>query len=311
MRDTFKFNPKGIWNFIKEVFGKFIVDKGPKLGASLSFYTIFSLAPLMIIAISLAGFIFGEEAARGQLFYQIRDLIGDDGAQVLQTALKNTQYSWEGIVTVIISLVTMLIGSTVVFVELQESLDMIWKVKPKPGYNIIKGIIKDRLKSFAVVVATGFLLLVSLLVNALISGLNNFVSEQFFTIPIGTLNLANNFLSFIVIFILFMMIFKFLPDVNIEWRHVWVGALVTALFFVIGKYLIGIYLGNSSLSSTYGAFGSLVVFLLWVYYSAQILFLGAEFTQVYANKYGEGIMPKRHFMKYHNESAVAESVDKK
>lgn len=311
MKETFKFNPKGIWNFTKEVFTKFIDDKGPKLGASLSFYTIFSIAPLIIITIAVAGFIFGEEAARGQLFYQIKDLIGDDGAQVIQTALKNTQYSWEGIVTVIISFATILIGSTAVFVELQESLDMVWKVKPKPGYSFIKDLIKDRIISFAIVIATGFLLLVSLLINTLISVLSNFVSEQFFTLPISALNLANNFLSFVVIFILFMMIFKFLPDVIIEWRHVWVGALVTALFFVIGKYLIGIYLGNSTLSSTYGAFGSLVVFLLWVYYSAQILFLGAEFTQVYANKYGEGIPPKKNFMKYHDPSAVGESIDKK
>lgn len=310
MKEELKFSPKGIWKFTKEVFEKFIDDKAPKLGASLSFYTIFSLAPLMIIVISLAGFIFGEEAARGQIFYQIRGLIGDDGAQVIQTALKNTQYSWGGVIAIVISLVTMLIGSTVVFVELQESLDMVWKVKPKPGYSIIKGLIKDRIRSFAVVIATGFLLLVSLIITALIAAINNYFSEQFFAVPLVVLNIFNNVVSFFVIFVLFMMIFKFLPDVHIQWRHVWVGALVTALLFVLGKYFIGLYLGSSSFSSTYGAFGSLVIFLLWIYYSAQILFLGAEFTQVYSNKYGEGIKPKSHFMKYHSEVAVAESVDK-
>lgn len=305
-----KVNIKSIWKFIVDVFDKFISDKAPKLGAALSFYTMFSLAPLLLIAISVAGFIFGEDAARGEIVVQIEGLIGREGATVVQTALKNARYSGEGIVAIVISFFTLLIGSTIVFVELQDSLNMIWKVKPKPGRNIVKGLIKDRLRSFALVIATGFLLLTSLLVSASISALNNFISDSFYELPVMILEISNIIISFGIIYLLFMLIFKFLPDVHIHWSDVWIGALVTALLFVLGKYLIGLYLGTSTLSSTYGAAGSLVVLLLWVYYSSQILFLGAEFTQVYANKFGEGIKPKSKFMKYSNEQAVAETPDK-
>ncbi len=305
-----KLKPKSIWNFIKDVFDKFIDDKAPKLGAALSFYTIFSLAPLLIIAISVAGSIFGRRAARGEIVGQIRSLIGDEGARVVQTALKNAHLGHESGIALIISIVTLIIASTIVFVDLQESLDMVWKVKPKPGRSMIKGLLKDRIRSFTVVVGTGFLLLVSLITSAIISALNNYIAEQFFALPIYYLQISNLLVSLFIVFLLFMMIFKFLPDVDIEWRHVWVGALVTAVLFVLGKYLIGLYLGTSSLSSTYGAAGSLVILLLWVYYSTQIFFLGAEFTQVYVEKYGEGIQPSKKFMKYHDQSAAVEPADK-
>ncbi len=305
-----KLKTKSIWNFIKDVFDKFIDDKAPKLGAALSFYTIFSLAPLLIIAISVAGSIFGRKAARGEIVGQIRSLIGDEGARVVQTALKNAHLGHESGIALIISIVTLIIASTIVFVDLQESLDMVWKVKPKPGRSMIKGLLKDRIRSFTVVMGTGFILLVSLISSAVISALNNYISEQFFALPVYYLQISNLLVSLFIVFLLFMMIFKFLPDVNIEWRHVWVGALVTAALFVLGKYLIGLYLGTSSLSSTYGAAGSLVILLLWVYYSTQIFFLGAEFTQVYVEKYGEGIRPSRKFMKYHDQTAAVEPVDK-
>ena len=303
--------PKSIWNFIKDVFDKFIDDKAPKLGAALSFYTIFSLAPLLIISISVAGSIFGRRAARGEIVGQIKSFIGEDGAMLIQTTLRNVHHhTHESGIALIVSVITLIIGSTIVFVDLQESLDMVWKVKPKPERGMIKGLLKDRIRSFSVVVGTGFLLLVSLIVSAVISSLNNYISEQFFELPVFFLQLSNMLVSLFIIFLLFMMIFKFLPDVKIEWRHVWVGALVTAVLFVLGKYLIGLYLGTSSLSSTYGAAGSLVILLLWVYYSSQILFLGAEFTQVYVEKYGEGIKPNGKFMKYHDEKAALEPVDK-
>ncbi len=305
-----KFKPKSIWNFIKDVFDKFIDDKAPKLGAALSFYTIFSLAPLLIIAISVAGSIFGRRAARGEIVGQIRSLIGDEGARVVQTTLKNAHLGHESGIALIISIITLIIASTIVFVDLQESLDMVWKVKPKPGRSMIKGLLKDRIRSFTVVMGTGFILLVSLISSAVISALNNYISEQFFALPVYYLQISNLLASLFIVFLLFMMIFKFLPDVDIEWRHVWVGALVTAVLFVLGKYLIGLYLGTSSLSSTYGAAGSLVILLLWVYYSTQIFFLGAEFTQVYVEKYGEGIRPSRKFMKYHDQNAPLEPVDK-
>ncbi len=303
-------SPKGIWTFTKDVFDKFIDDKCPKLGAALSFYTIFSVAPIIVISISVAALIFGKEAASGEVVAQIQGLVGYEGAQVIQTAIKNAQYSNQGALAILTGFVALVIGSTVVFVELQDSLNMIWKVKPRPGRNIFKGLLKDRVQSFAMVLATGFLLLVSLVVSAVISSINNYISMSFFNVPKFILDTSNIVISLIMTFVLFMMIFKVLPDVHISWKHVWVGALVTAVLFVLGKYLIGLYLGTSSLSSTYGAAGSLVVFLLWVYYSAQILFLGAEFTQVYAIKYGEGIMPTSKFMKYEVEGLFKQDKEK-
>lgn len=302
---------KAVWPFVKEVFTKFADDKAPKLGASLAFYTIFSLSPLLVVAISIAGIMFGAEAARGEIVTQIQELIGKDGAEVIQTALKNTGDPESGIIALIISSVTLIIGSTIVFVELQDSLDMVWKVKPKPGRSLIKGLIKDRLISFSMVMGVGFLLLVSLVISAVISALQKYINEYIVNIPISLIEIANIIISFLVILLLFAMIFKYLPDVHIGWNDVWLGAAVTAGLFVLGKYLIGLYLGQSTTASTYGAAGSFVVLLLWVYYSAQILFLGAEFTQVYANKFGSGIRPTSKFEKYANEKSVAEKPDEK
>jgi len=306
-----KFRPKEIWKFTVAVFDQWMEDKCPKLGAALSFYTIFSLSPLLLIAISVAGFVFGAEAARGEIVYQIRDLVGQEGAEVVQTALRNTQYSDEGIIAVIISAVTLVIGSTAVFIELQESLNMIWKVKPKRGRNFLKGLLADRFQSFAMVAGTGFMLLVSLIISALLAVLNKYLIDTFFEIPIYIFDIANIIISLGVIFVLFMAIFKVLPDIDLEWKHVWIGAMVTALLFVFGKYLIGLYLGNSTLSSTYGAAGSLVILLLWVYYSAQILFLGAEFTHVYVNKFGSGVKPTRKFIRYKDVQLFEEATQQK
>lgn len=290
-----------IWKFIEKVFDQWIEDKCPKLGAALSFYTIFSLSPLLVIVVSIAGFIFGEEAARGEIVYQIQDLVGEEGAIIVQSALKNTQYSVDGLIAIVISTVTLLIGSTVVFIEFQDSMNLIWKVKPKPGrsiFKVIKGFFIDRFQSFAMVVTTGFLLLVSLLVSALIAALNRFLTDTFLSLPLFFFDIADILVSLLVILFLFMMIFKVLPDVNIKWKDVWLGALVTAALFVLGKFLIGLYLGQSTLSSTYGAAGSLVIFLLWIYYSAQILFLGAEFTKVYIESKGRDIQPASKFFIY-------------
>jgi membrane protein len=303
-----KINPKGIWKFLVNVFDKWSTDKAPKLGAALSFYTIFSLAPLLVIIISVAGLLFGEEAARGEIVQQIEGLIGREGAAIVQTALKNTSNSESGIIAIIISLITSIVGSTIVFVELQDSLDMIWRVRPKPGRNLIRGLVRDRLLSFAVVIGSGFLLLVSLIISAAISSLNHFINENLIATPIWMLEQINNLISFGIVYILFAMIYKILPDVHNSWSDVWIGALITSLLFVLGKYLIGIYIGTSTLSSTYGAAGSLVVLLLWVYYSAQIIFLGAEFTAVYAEKYGSGIKPKSKFMRYNFDEDHPEQI---
>lgn len=295
------------WDFISEVFAKFIDDKAPKFGASLSFYTIFSLAPILLILIALTGLLFGNDVARGVILTQIRDVIGSDGARIIRTALRKSTYSYENTLTIIFSLVTILIGSTVVFADLQESLNLIWKVKPAPGRGIIKGFILDRSVSFLMILLSGFILLLSLLASAAIQAFKDFFNEQFFTIPISLIEAGNMVISFLIIFFLFVLIFKFLPNVLIEWKHVWVGALFTTILFALGKYLIGIYLTTSSMKSSYGAAGSLVVFLIWIYYSTQIFFLGAEFTQVYAEKFGDGIKPRPGFIKFFDDSNPIES----
>jgi membrane protein len=195
-----KVRPKGIWIFIKDVFNEFIDDKCPKLGAALSFYTLFSIAPIIVISISVAASIFGRQAARGEIINQIQGLVGYEGAQVIQTALKNAQYSHQGIIAIISGLVALVIGSTVVFAELQDSLNTVWKVKPKPGKGIIKRFLKDRLQSFAMVIATGFLLLVSLIVSAVIASINNYISVTFFDLPKFIIDVSNILISLVMTF---------------------------------------------------------------------------------------------------------------
>lgn len=292
---------KKIWDFTERVFDQWAEDRCPKLGAALSFYMIFSLSPLLIVAVFVAGLIFGEEAARGEIVYQIEDLIGREGAVIVQEALRNSRYSDDGLTAIIISGVMLLIGSTIVFAALQDSLNLIWKVKYKPGrsfFKVIKGFFIDRFQSFAMVVTMGFLLLVSLLLSAILSALHRYLSDTFLSIPTYFFDIANIIIPLLIIFILFMIIFKVLPDVNIRWKDVWVGALVTSALFVLGKFLIGLYLGSSTVASTYGAAGSLIIFLLWIYYSAQILFLGAEFTKVYVERIGEGVTTSDKYMRY-------------
>lgn len=298
-----------IKNFVFNVFDQWSTDKAPKLGAALSFYTMFSLAPLLLIVISIAGLLFGPDAAKGQIVGQIEGLIGRQGAEVVETALKNSSNTETGIIALIISFITLIIGSTAVFIELQDSLDMIWKVRPKPGRNLIKGILRDRVLSFALVITTGFLLLVSLLVSAALSAFNTYMSNKFVAIAPLLLELINNILSLVIISLMFALIFKILPDVHVKLKDVAVGAVVTGILFVIGKFLIGLYLGSNTLGSTYGAAGSLVVLLLWVYYSAQILFLGAEFTHIYTRDHGSGVIPKSKFEQYRLETGSAK--DKK
>ncbi len=302
---------KRIFNFVKDVFDKWSDDKAPKLGAALSFYTIFSLSPLLVIIISVAGLIFGPEAARGEIVTEISGLIGKEGAELVETALKNSSDTETGIIALVSSFIALVLGSTLIFIDLQESLNMIWKVKPKPGRNFIKVFLKDRFQSFALVIATGFLLLVSLIISAGITALSTFLTNNFLPVPFWVLDVINIVLSFAIMFVLFATIYKVLPDVHITMKDVRIGAVVTTVLFIAGKFLIGYYLGTSTVSSTYGAAGSLVVVLLWVYYSAQILFLGAEFTQVYANRYGSGIIPTSKFLRYGDEGAFAEPQQKK
>jgi membrane protein len=281
------------WRLIRSTIAEWNNDNVPLLAAALAYYTVFSLAPLLLIAIVVAGAVFGEDAARGEIIGQIQGLVGRDGAEAIQTMLQNTQKpNSGGNLATLFGIATLLLGASSVFGQLQQALNTIWGVKPKPGLGI-RSFLQSRFLSFAMVLVIGFLLLVSLILSAILSGVTHFfggIMPSF-----ASLGESLNFLiSFGVITLLFASIYKFLPDVEVPWRNLWVGATVTALLFTIGKSVIGMYLGSSSISSTFGAAGSLVVILIWVFYSAQILLIGAEFTQVYAKQCGAPIKPSKH-----------------
>ncbi|MHC5609540.1 MAG: YihY/virulence factor BrkB family protein [Nostoc sp.] len=284
-------NLQAIWKLLQETFKEWSEDKASRLAAALAYYTIFSIAPLLIIVIAIAGAVFGEEAARGQIVGQIQGLVGPDGAALIQTAIQNANKPKTGAIASIISIAVLVLGATGLFTELQDSLNTIWKVKAKPGGGIIN-MIRLRFLSFAMVIGIGFLLLVSLVIStaltALVTYFSNILPGVDFIWPI-----VNFVLSFSITTALFGLIFKVLPDVKITWNDVFIGSIITSFLFSIGRFLLGQYLGNGSFGSTYGAAGSLVVILAWVNYAAQILFFGAEFTQVYARRYGSGIVPTK------------------
>ena len=277
-------------SLLKQTASEWMEDDAPTLGTALAYYTVFSLAPLMTIAIAMAGFFFGKEAAQGQIFDELRVLLGEEGGKAVEEMVQSANAQpTVGIVATIISVVMLLVGASGVFGQLQASLNTIWGVKPKPGRGVF-GIIQDRLLSFGFTLVVGFLLLVSLLLTAGIALVADWVGGL---MP-GSETIAqmlNILFSLAMITLLFAMIFKFLPDAKIAWRDVWIGAFITAALFTIGKFALGIYLGKSGVASSYGAAGSLIVLLLWVYYSSQILFFGAEFTQVYANRFGTRVAP--------------------
>ncbi len=285
-------NFKKIWDTIKATIDEYSNDKVPKLAAALSYYTVFSIAPLLVIAIAVAGFVFGADAAQGRIAQELKGLVGDQGAQFVQTAIQKTNQTGGGVLATILGVVTLLIGATAAFIELQDSLNIVWKVKPKPG-AALKTFIRDRLISSGLVLAIGFLLLVSLVISAALSALQGYLGSILSIAPF-VLEIINIVISLGVVYILFAMLFKFLPDVEVSWKDVWIGALATTVLFVAGKDLIGLYLGHGSIASSYGAAGSMAILLVWVYYSAQILFLGAEFTYVYATRFGSGAKPSAH-----------------
>ena len=278
------------WFLLKEAGAAWLVDNAPRFGAALAFYTLFSLAPVLIVAVSIAGFIFGEKAAQGEIVRQFQGLMGMQGATAIETIIQSTNRHGLGPFSAALGLVAILIGGSGAFNELQDALDTIWKVD-----STTKGFwaatIRQRFFSVGLVVATGFLLLTSLVVTAFLSAAERFASNL---LPIGVLLLGSvNFVfSFGMITILFALIFKFIPATVIRWRDVQMGAAVTSLLFTCGKSAIGFYLGHSALTSAYGAAASLVVFLIWIYYSAQILLFGAELTHVYALRYGSLTGPK-------------------
>lgn len=284
---------KNDWKLLKETFTGFTDDKGLKLSASLSYYTIFSLGPLLLLLISLVGIFFGREAATGKLFQEINGLIGVQAATQVQEIIKNMELSGTTTSAVIIGGITLIIGATTVFGEIQDSINIIWRVKAKPKRGWLK-LIKDRLLSSSLIVGLGFLLIVSLIVNGALQALNDWLRNYFPDITVLFFNVLNILISFTVITILFGVIFKVLPDVKIKWKDVRIGAFFTACLFMLGRFLIGFYLETAGTASAYGAAGSLIIILLWVYYTAAILYFGAEFTRVYANFSGTKIEPAEY-----------------
>jgi membrane protein len=277
---------KRIFNLLKEAFQEWNEDRAPRLAAALSYYTVFSIAPLLIVVIAIAGLAFGQEAVQGQIYRQLDGLIGADGADTVQDLIENARNPASGIFATIIGVVTLLLGAAGAFVQLRDALNTVWDVQTPPNQNGIIATIRSQFLSFAMLLGIGFLLMVSLVISALLSVFDDFLLAAGGGFLLKILSLA---VSFGVITVMFAMIFKFLPDTKIEWRDVWIGAAFTSLLFNVGKFLIGLYLGNSGVASAYGAAGSLVVLLLWIYYSAQILLFGAEFTEVYSRTYGSRV----------------------
>lgn len=268
------------WELIRDSAYQWVADRAPRKGAALAFYTLFSLAPILIIAIAIAGFFFGEEAARGGIARQIESLIGGEGARAIESLLQSANQPVYGTAAVLIGLATLFIGATTVFAELKDSLDQIWEI-PDPPDMSISAFIKNRILSLTLVIAIGFLLLVSLVLSAGISAF----TEYWGAVGIS-LQVSNFLVSMAVVTLLFAMVYKWLPGRAIAWKDVWFGAAITSLFFAAGKFLIGYYLGKSAVASAYGAAGSLILVLIWVYYSAQVFFFGAELTKLYAYRHG-------------------------
>jgi membrane protein len=293
---------KATWNDWSE-------DKAARLAAALAYYTVVALAPLLVILIAIVGLAFGREAAQGQIVSQIGSLVGEENGEAIQGIIANASRPKTGIIATVIGIATLLFGASGVFGALQDGLNTIWEVKPKPGRGLL-GILKDRFVSVTMVFGVGFLLLVSLAISAGLAIMGEYLTGLL-PLPEIVLQSLNFVISLAVITLLFAMIFKVLPDAEIAWGDVWVGAAITALLFTIGKLLIGLYLGKSGVGSAYGAAGAMVVILIWVYYSAQILFLGAEFTQVYANKYGSHIKPDKHAVALTEEARAEQGLPRK
>jgi membrane protein len=278
----------GVLAFAKTVYESWVDDRAPKMAAALAYYTAFAVAPVLLVGIAMAGLLFGADAARGRVVDQISGLVGQKGAEVIQEILVKAWQPGTGLTATILGIAAFLVAATGLFGELQDSLNQIWKVRKRPGRGIL-GILKDRFLSMTMVLGMGFILLVSLVLTAALHALSDRIVSW---AGEGILLKALAFLvSFGLVTFLFAAMFKVLPDARTRWRDVFVGATLTALLFTVGKFLIGLYLGKSTVGSTFGAAGSFVVFLIWVNYSAQILFLGAEFTKAYADRYGTAPKP--------------------
>ena len=280
-----RMTPDRLRAVLKQTFAGWWNDNVPRMGAALAYYTLFALAPILIVVIAVGGMAFGPAAVRGEIVAQIQDLVGPDGAQAVQSILESAANSHWSIPATIIGVITFFLGATGAFLELQDNLNAIWRVKPRSRGNFLRDLLTQRIISFGLVLGFAFLLLTSLVVSAALSAVHTYVGSVFPGVA-ALWRAGYVVMSLGVITLLFGMIYKVLPDVKLTWADVWVGALVTAGLFTIGKYLIGLYLGTSSLSSTYGAAGSVIVVLVWVYYSSQIVLFGAEFTRAWVERFG-------------------------
>jgi membrane protein len=265
-------------------------DNAPRLGASLAYYTLFAIAPVLLVAIAIAGFVFGEQAVRGEIVGQLAELVGPQGAVAVQTLLEGASQHRSGVLATTIGGVTFVLAATGAFLELQTALNTIWRVTANPGLNF-RAYVMDRVRSFGLVIAIGFLLVVSLAVSAALAALGSWLGRRGPALP-WLWNSVDVLVSLAGISALFAILYRYLPDVRLRWRDVAVGAFVTALLFTVGKFAIGFYLGHSSMASSYGAAGSVLVLLLWVYYSTQIVLLGAEFTRIYTRREGRRPRPE-------------------
>jgi membrane protein len=285
-----------IVHLLKETITGFMNDHAMSLSAALSYYAIFSIPPLLILVITLSGFIFGEDAVRGQLFEQINDLVGDNAAFQIQEILRYVKLSEMGTLATMISVVILLLGASAVFGEMQHAINFIWDIRKKPKKGIRK-FLKNRLMAFSMIGTAGFLLMISLMLNAVMQVLSDTFTSRFPHASLQWFLVLNNVFMFIIITLLFTAILRLLPDGKVAWRDCLIGATFTAVLFMLGKLAIALYLGQSNVGTIYGVAGSVLLILLWVYYSAIILYLGVEFTKVYAMTYGKKIIPNEYTIK--------------
>ena len=276
---------RALFDLCRQSFASWRADYAPSMGAALAYYTVFSVAPLLLIVIAVVGLVFGRDEARGEIFEQLSGLMGAEGARAIQIMLEALNKPRQGIVATVIGVALLLVGATTVFGELQDAFDRIWRAPAREDVNGLLDLMRVRLLSFSMIMGIGFLLIVSLVVNAALAALGEWWAPVFGGWATVAQN-VNSVFGFVIVTVGFAMIFKVMPRVRVQWRDVWIGAVVTAVLFTIGKYLIGLYIGKTGIASGYGAAGSLVVLLVWVYYSAQIFLLGVEFTWVYAHVYG-------------------------
>ncbi|GAB3542360.1 YihY/virulence factor BrkB family protein [Pontibacter brevis] len=284
---------KIVWCLLKETSSEFIDNNSWQKGAALAYYTIFALPPMLIIIISAGGYFFGEQAVSGEIYYQIKEVIGTEGAYSVQKMVENVNEFSNITLAAVTGVIALFIAATGVFISLQDSLNEIWYVKPKPKRGYVK-LILDRFLSFGMILIIAVILLLSLLANAVLVAIGDFLTARFSSWVIYVLHFGNFASVLLLMSFLFACIYKFLPDAKIKWRDVWVGALVTALLFVAFRGLIGFYLGKNDVGSVYGAAGSVVVILTWVFFNSQIIFFGAVFTFVYSRKYGFNIYPAEY-----------------